>query len=217
MADTTTTHNEDLRYWTNLLRTKLAEAPEGFITARARAEANKAREAGTLSVPFVRLLVRELDDQATRPARSAPQPFANKYSQPCERCAQWVEAGEGLCERDDDDTRWMVSHAEGECPVVIFEGVPEGRYAIDWDNDDNVKFYQIKEGVLYAQASEELHPIENPVQALKVLDAIKADPQAASLLYGLKMERCGVCGRKLTVKESRARTIGPKCAKKMGW
>jgi hypothetical protein len=217
MADTTTTTNEDLSYWKTLLRAKLAEAPDSFITTRTRDEANKAREAGTLSVPFLRLLVRELDAQAARPARTAPQPFANKYAQPCERCGQWVEAGEGLCERDDDDTRWMVSHAEGECPVVMFEGVPEGRYAIDWDNDDNVKFYQIKESVLYAQASDELHPIDNLDSARKVLDAIKADPQAASLLYGLKMGRCGVCGRKLTAKESRARTIGPKCAKKMGW
>lgn len=216
----TTTNSEDLRYWTTLLRTKLAEAPEGFITTRTRAEANKAREAGTLSVPFVRLLVRELDDQAARPVRSLPKPFPNKKAQSCERCGKWVEAGQGVCERDNDDTRWIVSHPEDPgCPMVLFEGVPEGRYAINWGlgGTEEIKFYQIKEGALYAQASAELWVINNLDQVHKALEVIKADPKAASVLYGTKLGACGVCGRTLTNQESRDLGIGPICAKKMGW
>jgi hypothetical protein len=221
MATTTTDHNEDLSYWKTLLRAKLAEAPESLITTRTRAEANKAREAGTLSVPFLRLLVRELDAQAARPTsqRRLPKPFPNKRAQACERCAAWIEAGEGLCERSDDDTRWIVSHKEGQCPVILFEGVPEGRYAIDWAEGEveDIKFYQIKEATLYAQASAELWQIKDTEHIAKVLDAIKIDPKAASILYGLKLGACGVCGRTLTNQESRDFGIGPICREKMGW
>lgn len=222
MAETTTTPNEDLHYWTTLLRTKLAEAPEGFITTRTRAEANKAREAGTLSVPFLRLLVRELDELAARKPAAGPRlpkPFPNKRPQACERCTEWIKAGEGLCERDDDDTRWIVSHKEGECPVIMFEGVPEGRYAIDWAEGEveDIKFYQIRSAVLYAQASDELHPIKDIDHVAKVLEAVKADPKAASILYGLKLGVCGVCGRTLTNQESRDFGIGPVCRENMGW
>lgn len=39
----------------------------------------------------------------------------------------------------------------------------------------------------------------------------------ASALYGRETARCGVCHRKLTNDESRARGIGPDCAAKLGW
>lgn len=222
MSTTTANHDQDVHYWATLLRTKLAEAPAGPIVTRAKQEANKAREAGTLSVPFLRLLVRELDDLAARPASKPrlPKPFSNKRAQACERCAEWIKAGEGLCERSEDDTRWIVSHKEGQCPVILFEGVPEGRYAIDWAADgaaEDIKFYQIKSAVLYAQASDELWPIKDTEHVAKVLEAVKADPKAASILYGIKLEHCGICGRALTVGESRELGIGPICREKMGW
>jgi hypothetical protein len=201
---TTTNNDEGIGTWANKLRAALAAAPAGTQTEDIRARANQANRDHVLTVDLIRGLIKEL-------------PKSNKYAKPCERCGEWVEAGQGILERDEADTRWMVSHLEGECPVQVFEGVPEGRYAIDWDNDDNVKFYQVKKGALYAQASAELFPIKDAEQVAKVLDAIKADPKAASLLYGLKLGQCGVCGRTLTNQESREAGIGPICSGRMGW
>jgi Family of unknown function (DUF6011) len=197
------------------LREALAAAPAGPLTDKVRARANEAREAGNLSIGLVRALMKDLEGRAPQPFKPRP----NKYRKPCERCGEWVEAAQGILERDNDDARWLVSHLEGECPVLMFEGVPEGRYAIDWGTDgaEDIKFYQIKQGKLYAQASAELWPINNLDQVNKALEVIKADPKGASILYGLKLGVCGICGRTLTNQESRDLGIGPICAKKMGW
>jgi Family of unknown function (DUF6011) len=216
---TTTDNNEDLHWWATQLRRALAKAPNTALSNRVRAAANAAREAHALTVPMLSAWVHELDTKQI-PQSRLPKPFPNKKAQPCERCGKWVEAGQGLCERSDDDTRWIVSHPEDPgCPVVLFEGVPEGRYAIDWGTAEaeDVKFYQIKEAVLYAQASAELWEIKDTEAVAKVLAAIKVDPKAASLLYGTKLGACGVCGRTLTNQDSRDLGIGPICAGKMGW
>jgi hypothetical protein len=223
----TTNHDEDIHYWANLLRDSLAKAPVGPVPTRIKAVANRARVSGTLSVYLLRQLVQELDNlpvpgtpAVAKSAPRLPKPFPNKKAQPCERCGKWVEVGQGLCERSDDNARWIVSHPEDPgCPVVMFEGVPEGRYAINWGTAEveDVKFYQIKEAVLYAQASAELWQVKDTEQVAKVLVAVKADPKAASILYGLKLGQCGVCGRTLTNQESRDFGIGPICRDKMGW
>lgn len=216
---TSTEHDNDLHWWASQLRRSLAKAPNATLTKSIRAQANAAREAHTLTVPQLQAWVHELDT-TTIPQSRLPKPFPNKKAQACERCGKWIEVGEGLCERDDEDTRWIVSHPEDPgCPVDMLNGVPEGRYAIDWGlgGDEQIKFYQIKQGVLYAQASAELWEIGNPDHVHKTLEHIKADPKAASLLYGLKLGACGVCGRTLTKQESRDLGIGPICAEKMGW
>lgn len=46
---------------------------------------------------------------------------------------------------------------------------------------------------------------------------IAADPKAAMLRYGRELGECGHCGRTLTNDESRARGIGPVCARGKGW
>lgn len=48
-----------------------------------------------------------------------------------------------------------------------------------------------------------------------VLAAVLADPLGASARYGSELGVCGVCGRILTVADSRARGIGPTCAKRL--
>jgi hypothetical protein len=217
--------NEDLQKWAAELRLALAAiAPLNPTVAEAvRAQANAAREAHTLTVELLQDLVAELTaakaqhraDHARLVSQPTPRP--NKYRKPCERCEEWVEAGEGVLERSEDDKRWMVSHKEGECPVQMFDGVPTGRYAIDWEGDNNVEFYQVRKGALYAQASAELFRITDRERIAKVLDAIKADPKAASILYGMTLGECGVCGRTLTNQESREAGIGPICSGKMGW
>jgi Family of unknown function (DUF6011) len=218
-----------------LLREQLAKTPAGPVVDRVRAAANAARQAHTLSVPLLHGLVLELvqaqnrvpaptvdraPDQATS-QRRRPAPRPNKFRKPCGRCGKWVEVGEGVLERNDDDTRWMVNHPEDPgCPVDMLDGVPEGRYAIDWAAEgdaEDIKFYQILEGVLYAQASADLHPITKVEAMTAVLDVLKLDPRAASLLYGFKLGQCGVCGLTLTNQESRDLGIGPVCRKNMGW
>lgn len=53
-------------------------------------------------------------------------------------------------------------------------------------------------------------------EAADVLDAIARNPLQSAILYGQRTERCGICHRKLTKKESRERGIGPVCASRMG-
>lgn len=48
-----------------------------------------------------------------------------------------------------------------------------------------------------------------------LLSAVLADPVAASARYGRELGVCGLCGRTLTVADSRARGIGPACAKRL--
>lgn len=216
---TTSTPTEDVHSYATMLRDALAQAPAGPATEKVRAAANAAREAHELTVPLLVSLINELVPRTTE-ASKLPTPRPNKYAQPCERCGKWVEIGEGVLERDDADTRWMVSHPEDPgCPIELLEGAPEGRYAIDWglDGAERVEFYQIKERALYRQAGDDLLAIGNLDHVNKALAHIKADPKAASILYGLKLGKCGVCGRTLTNQESRDQGIGPICIKKMGW
>jgi hypothetical protein len=212
----------DLRTLVVELREALAAAPAGPRTEAVRAKANAAREAHALTPELVQGLVKEL---TTTSAPRKPRSFPTKHGKDCERCGERVEEGKGLCERDEADTRWIVTHKEGDCPVLWFEGVPEGRYAIDWSDNPQalaveanvVCFYQIKQGTLYAQASSELYEIKDQDHIRRVLDAIKVDPRAASVRYGIEMEHCGVCGRPLTADGSRELGIGPVCIEKMGW
>jgi hypothetical protein len=52
---------------------------------------------------------------------------------------------------------------------------------------------------------------------MEQLEAIKADPHAASVAYGQLTGQCGVCNRKLEDETSVARGIGPVCASRLGW
>jgi len=185
---------------------------------RLRRVANDEARRGRLTDATVLGYIRLLESFPVTGASVQVQPRTNAYAQACQRCGQMIEAGKGLLERSEGS--WIVSHPEGECPVVLLEGIPEGRYAIDWASEDGperIDFYQLFGGKLYAQASDELHPIIETAHMAKVLDAIKADPRGASLLYGIKLGACGVCGRTLTNQESRDLGIGPVCRQRMGW
>jgi hypothetical protein len=61
--------------------------------------------------------------------------------------------------------------------------------------------------------SDDKYKISFPLQ-LAVLTLIAADPEAAASLFGHEYGRCGICGRGLTNDESRARGIGPVCARR---
>ena len=113
-------------------------------------------------------------------------------------------------------------------PVNDRPDVPAGRYALRDDNGktNNVRFYKVDcptEGrwagwtFLSVQASDDLFPIKDRATKAHILRRIAEDPQAAMLLYGKEIGKCGHCGRTLTNDESRERGIGPVCAGRMGW
>jgi hypothetical protein len=105
--------------------------------------------------------------------------------------------------------------------------VPQGKYALETDDTgefkNDITFFNLycfitDEGdraySLKMYVSDDLVKFPNSSQA-KVLQMIAADPAAASALYGQHKKRCGICNRKLTNDESRARGIGPVCASRM--
>ena len=220
MTQTVTNHDEDLSYWKGLLREALANARPGLVETKIRKIANRAQKAGTLNVLLLRQLVRELDRlpiPGTPVPVKASTPVPQPRSVPTGSRAPVSSAGPSCrltrvsCSRPENGGgKWAVIHATGQC-------IPEGRYAVDFDGDDNVKFFQLKGEDVYAQASDELHLLEGDVYISEVLAAIRADVKGAAVLYGEKLERCGICGRSLTHPESRTRGIGPDCAERMGW
>jgi hypothetical protein len=105
--------------------------------------------------------------------------------------------------------------------------VEPGRYAIHNGPkaDNGISFYKVDrpdEGrwagkTFVKQLLSDNETRLSVARAYAVLTALAADPQGAMLLYGQKIGQCGHCGRTLTNEDSRARGIGPICAKNMGW
>lgn len=102
--------------------------------------------------------------------------------------------------------------------------VPEGYYAL-WGKDGAVDFYKLVDWkdarllfhVYGSPGSLEERRVKRHELAVEVMNAIAADPAAASTLFGRELKTCGVCGSPLTKEESRAAGIGPICAGKMRW
>ena len=105
--------------------------------------------------------------------------------------------------------------------------VPAGRFALrnvpGYANE--ISFFKIDkptEGRWRGRTFANYYVSDNTVPvrgagAEKVLSLIAANVEGAFALYGAETSTCGVCGRKLTDDESRARGIGPVCANKMGF
>lgn len=125
--------------------------------------------------------------------------------------------------------------------------VPAGRYALYTPGEDPVAysyvdrqdlvpmkkghwvFYQVdrpEEGkwagrtfvkqLIGAPGEYRKEPVRG-MRAARILTAIAADPEKASLDYGQQSGVCGVCHSPLTNEDSLARGIGPVCASKTGW
>jgi hypothetical protein len=108
--------------------------------------------------------------------------------------------------------------------------IPHARYAIrvlDFEGSGKAewKFYKIdkpKEGTwagrtfVKAIAGDEEWPVRKPASLKSILGAILNDPAQAAANYGLKIGKCGICGRTLTVPESIERGIGPVCLSRIG-
>lgn len=109
-------------------------------------------------------------------------------------------------------------------PQTQVPAVPDGRYAIDVD--DEVHFYKVNtpdqgrwagRTFVDRQSSDNLYPVRDPAARTRVLTEIAKDPSKASRRYGRLIGACGVCGRTLTDEDSRRAGIGPVCAAKQGW
>jgi len=91
--------------------------------------------------------------------------------------------------------------------------VEDGRYAVEKD-DGTLMFYSVKNGryktFVDVWASDTRYPIRNASEAKRILEAIKADPDAGPR-FGREIGRCYVCGRTLTDELSRELGIGPVC------
>lgn len=161
--------------------------------------------AGTCPAPTPAPVAAEAPAPAAKPAR------ANRFGGKCGNCRRYVEAEAGTLEKIDG--AWVVYHAEGACPTAYYNGVPEGRYALD---GKPVKFYRVIDGGVYAQASNDLHPL-GKAGADAVAEAIHAEGiEAAARRYGQELGKCCRCGRALT-SDWRKAGIGPVCIERAGW
>jgi hypothetical protein len=107
--------------------------------------------------------------------------------------------------------------------LVLADGreVHAGSYGVETPGEDftnDTTFFQLWIGDrggwnIRMYVSDDKFKIGFPLQ-LKVLDKIAVDPEAAAALFGHEYGRCGICGRGLTNDDSRARGIGPVCARR---
>jgi hypothetical protein len=109
--------------------------------------------------------------------------------------------------------------------------VPSGNYAVEHDETtafyviDNVTNGKWKDWVfvkILASDQELRVGSQRPGQMYQgkhenLLRKIAENPYEASVLFGHKIGRCGICGKTLTDPESIEAGIGPVCAKKVGW
>lgn len=110
-----------------------------------------------------------------------------------------------------------------ENPAKMDWDFPSGHYAVEMDG--KLHFFQVDkpekgkwEGwtFLKEQASDEKYPVKGR-RMLAVFQAISEDWHEAMLAYGREIGKCGHCNRTLTDEDSRARGIGPVCARKMSF
>ena len=101
--------------------------------------------------------------------------------------------------------------------------LPRSGYAIDYDGQ--LRFYHVDrptkgkyEGWTFVRerrsdGSKKLHYS----QMLPVLEIIARNPVEAAERFGRELGECSCCHKSLTDETSRARGIGPVCAKERGW
>ena len=158
----------------------------------------------------------------------ATQTRANRFDARCADCRNIVAAGAGELTREDN--RWITRHV-GDCPAAIpaaaanaanaaiADDMPDaGYYAVEWNGD--LKFYVVREGKGNWSGRKFLNRyrtdyLDRPAarERADVIALIMADAQAARETFARETTHCYRCGRRLTDAESRARGIGPDCAR----
>lgn len=104
------------------------------------------------------------------------------------------------------------------------DNVSAGRYFIVDPTDNVEKFFKVDKPddgkwkgytFLHVQASDDFYPIKDKAHREAVIAEIAKDPVTAMNEYGIRLGRCGKCGRTLTHIDSRLRGLGPVCAGRM--
>lgn len=112
-------------------------------------------------------------------------------------------------------------YLDGPSVHELLDKVQPGRYALQNEEDDDVRFYFVSGKLPQYRRLYELTgaPGDFRQQRIyrpnKILARIAADPVAAFALYGVKVGKCGVCHSPLTQKHTRERGIGDICYGKM--
>lgn len=196
----------------NFIRVLLGERVGNVEAEGVRVKLNRWRESGGINKVAASATITELkaipknqgEAQIEAPTGA---PRRNQYGKKCDLCTRFVPADEGLLSKSDDGG-WVVTHEA--CPSDF--PFPEGRYAVDNDDGD-LRFYHLTEGMVYVMASDNLHPIHGKA-ADAIVAKIAVDPEGASRRFGRESRKCGLCGRRLTTLASREAGIGPVCASK---
>ncbi len=110
---------------------------------------------------------------------------------------------------------------------IVPDKIPDGRYAVI-GNDGHVKFFRVvtrnpdtPQAKRYCQkvlgSPGDFWYVRVTAQEWKLaVTKISEDPATLSIMFGLEVGACGVCGSPLTDPESIALGIGPICARKWG-
>jgi len=117
------------------------------------------------------------------------------------------------------------ARTEAVTPAASAPEVPAGRYAVATEDGaiNALAFYKVDHGkgrwdgmtfVTLVLGGHQERPLGTGQAAKAVLRKIAADVEGAAAAYGHEMGRCGFCHLPLTNDVSRARGIGPDCAKK---
>lgn len=116
-------------------------------------------------------------------------------------------------------TKMLKQPSAGMSRDELFELVPNGRYALKNEDDEDIRFYQIggaRHRILWeltgAPGDFRMQRIYRPE---KILKRISEDTLAAYVLFGLNVGMCGRCGSPLTKQHTRERGIGDTCYAKM--
>jgi hypothetical protein len=208
-----------VRFFTKLVGEKLDVDVDEYVATVLAAKGTTKRAVSNL-----------IDKLVAMPAKAgAPAPTnvrPNRYAGRCGLCGQDVAENFGRIEKRNG--RWVTFHLDGACPKVVnvdpdpLPAVPRGHYAIVSTGDNDLAFYrvdQLDDGRTFVKLVVGGHPDRNiPDRNVRGVLAriVEAGIAESAQLYGQQIGRCSRCNRHLTDDESRARGLGPECAKKGG-
>lgn len=163
----------------------------------------------------------ELDAELGRQAR--------EYTDRMTREGRWTPGREGNASRWITDLLAKLDQLRAATrptssgPAAPSVEIPAGRYAIE---TDEIRCYSINygregtrwEGFLFLAriSSDDEFPIKNRTEKARILAAIAADVEAASILAGLTLRQCRRCGRTLSDTKNPyfEVALGPECGAK---
>jgi len=116
-------------------------------------------------------------------------------------------------------TKMLKQPNAGMSKDELFERIPNGKYALRNEGDDDIRFYHVSgvhRRVLWELTGAPGEFRQTRIyRSEKILKRIGDDPVAAFALFGLTVGTCGRCGSPLTQQHTRERGIGDICYAKL--